>query len=79
MCDMKTVVLYYLVFLIPAQVVPASKLLWAFDHEVDEVSAASQDAGNEEVSQYTQESREVDVLILLVLLFIHDGLLQHTG
>lgn len=75
----ETVVLYYLVFLIPAQVIPASKLLWTFDDKVDEVSAASQDAGNEEVGQYTQESPEVDVLVLLVLLFIHDGLLQHTG
>lgn len=69
---------YYLVFLIPAQVIPASKLLRAFDHKVDEVSTASQDAGNEEVGQYTQESPQVDVLILLVLLFIHDGFLQHT-
>lgn len=71
--------MYYLIFLIPAQVIPACKLLRAFDHKVDEISAASQDADNEEVGQYTQESPEVDVLILLVFLLIYDGLLQHTG
>lgn len=44
-------------------------------HEVDEVTAAAEAAGDQDVSQESEEPSQVDVLILLVLLLVHDGLL----
>lgn len=67
--------LHYLVLLVPAEVIPGSKLLRPLHHKVDEVSAATKAAGDEEVSQDSEEPTQVDVLIFLVLLFIHNGLL----
>lgn len=66
---------HYLIFFIPAEIVPCGKLLWPLHHEVDEVSAAAEAADDQEVCQNSQEPPQVDVLILLVLLLIHDGLL----
>lgn len=65
----------YLVLLVPAEVGPVGELLRPLHHEVDEVSAATEAAGDEEVRQDPEEPAQVDVLVLLVLLLIHDGLL----
>ena len=53
-----------------------SELLRAFHHEVDEVSTASKTAKDQKVCKNPEEATEVDVLILLVLLFINNGFLQ---
>ena len=67
---------HYLVFLVPAQVVPVGKFLGPLHHKEDEVATSSQAADDHEVGQHTQEPPQVDILILLVLLLIHDGLLH---
>lgn len=54
------------------------KVLRTFHNKVDEVSAASESACDQEVGQNPEEASEMDVLIFLVLLFIHDGLLQQV-
>lgn len=66
---------HYLVLLIPAEVVPGGKLLRPLDHKIDEVSATTKAADNHDVSQDSEEPPQVNVLILLVLLLVHDGLL----
>lgn len=66
---------HYLIFFIPAEIGPCGKLLRPFHHEVDEVPAAAKAAGDQEVCQDSQEPPQVDVLVLLVLLLIYDGLL----
>lgn len=66
---------HYLIFFIPAEIIPCGKLLRPFHHKVDEVSTATEAAGDHEVCQDSQEPPQMNILILLVLLFIHDGLL----
>lgn len=71
---------HYLIFFIPAEIIPCGKLLWPLHYEVDEVSTAAKAAGDQEVCQDSQEPPQVNVFILLVLLFIYDGLLFcHTS
>ena len=53
-----------------------SKFLRPFHHKVDEVSTASEAAQDHKVCQNPEEPSQMDVLIFLVLLFIHDGFLQ---
>ena len=65
----------YLVFLIPAEVIPAGKLLRPLHHEVDEVATPPEAADDHEVGKDPQEPPQVNVLVLLVLLLVHDGLL----
>ena len=71
----------YLVLLKPGEVVLVDlcELLGALHHEVDEVAAAPQGAQDEEVGQHPKEPAQVDVLVLLVLLLVHDGLLHSGG
>lgn len=68
----------YLVIFKPREIVclPLRKLLRTFHHKVDEVSAASKDAQDQKVCHNPEEPSEMNVLIFLVLLFIHDGFLQ---
>lgn len=73
---------YYLILLIPAEVVPCGKLLRSLHHKVDEVPTAAEATGDQEVSQDSEEPAQVDVLVLLVLLLVHNGLLflsKHEG
>lgn len=63
---------YYLIFFIPAEIFACGKLLRPLHHEVDEISAAAEAANDQDVCQDSQEPPQVDVLILLVLLLIHD-------
>lgn len=67
-----------LVLLKPGEIffIHLSKLLRTFHHKVDEVSTASEARRDQKVCQNPEEPPEVDVLIFLVLLFIHDGFLQ---
>lgn len=66
---------HYLVLLVPAEVVPVGELLRPLHHEVDEVAAAAEAADDHDVGQDSEEPPQVNVLILLVLLLIHNGLL----
>lgn len=73
---------YYLILLVPAEVVPCGKLLRSLHHKVDEVPTAAEATGDQEVSQDSEEPAQVDVLVLLVLLLVHNGLLflsKHEG
>lgn len=73
---------YYLILLIPAEVVPCGKLLRSLHHKVDEVPTAAEATGDKDVSQDSEEPAQVDVLVLLVLLLVHNGLLflsKHEG
>lgn len=67
---------HYLVLLVPAEVVPGGELLGPLYHKVDEVAAAAQAARDQEVGQHSEEPPQVDILVLLVLLLVHDGLLD---
>lgn len=66
---------HYLILLIPAEVIPVGKLLRPLHHKVDKVPAATKAAGDQEVSQDSEEPTQMNVLILLVLLLVNDGLL----
>lgn len=56
-----------------------SKVLRPFHHKVDEVSAASKAACDQNVCQNSEEPSEMYVLIFLVLLFIHNGFLPKSN
>lgn len=66
---------HYLVLLIPAEVVPVGEILRPLHYKVDKVPAAAEAACDQEVSQNSEEPTQVNVLVLLVLLLIDDGLL----
>lgn len=69
---------HYLIFLIPAEVIPGGELLGPLHHKVDEVTTAAKAAGDQKVSQDSEEPPQVNVLILLVLLLVDNRLLKQN-
>lgn len=65
----------YLILLIPAKVIPVGEFLRSLHHKVDEVPTPTKAAGDKEVCQNPEKPAQVDVLVLLVFLLVHNGLL----
>lgn len=66
----------YLISFIPPNILHFGKRLGAFHHKINEVAAPAQAAYDEDVGQNPQEPPQVDVLILVAFLLIHDRLLK---
>lgn len=69
----------YLISFIPPNILHFRKCLGAFHHEINEVTASTQAAYDEDIGQNPQEPPQVDVLILVAFLLIHDRLLKKQG
>jgi len=69
----------YLISFIPPSILHFGKCLGAFHHKINEVPAPAQAAYDEDVGQNPQEPPQVDVLILIAFLLIHDRLLKKQG
>jgi hypothetical protein len=66
----------YLIPFIPADGLYFEELLGLFHYKVSEVPASTQTAENEKVGQDVEESCQVDMPLLVTLLFIHYSLLS---
>lgn len=69
----------YLVSFVPPSILHFGKRLGAFHHEINEVATPAQAAYDEDVGQNPQESPQVDVLVLVTFLLIHDRFLKKEG
>jgi hypothetical protein len=66
----------YLIPFVPADILHFGEFLGSLDHEVDEVSTATQATDDEKVGQDTKKSCQMDILLFVILLFIHYRLLR---
>lgn len=66
----------YLIPFIPPNILHFWKCLGAFHHKVNEVATPTQAAYDEDVGQDPQEPPQVDVLIFVAFLLIHDRFLK---
>lgn len=69
----------YLISFIPPNVLHFGERLGAFHDKINEVATPAQTAYDEDIGQNPQKPSQVDVLILVTFLLIHDRLLKKQG
>lgn len=66
----------YLISFIPANVLHFGKGLGPFNNKINEIATSTQAAGDEYIGQNSQKPSQMDVLVFVAFLLIHNGFLN---